>query len=145
MKILVLNAGSSSLKYHLFEVSPETIAADSEQVLAQGLVERVSAMADALPSIFDRINGVKIEAVGHRVVHVVAIGLHQSILIDEEVEKGDRRAEHFGAAAQSAQSRRVPGGARASAGRAAGGGVRYRVPSHAAAARLCNTGCRTSI
>jgi acetate kinase len=86
MKTLVLNAGSSSLKYHLFEVSPETIAMDSEQVLAHGLVERVSSMAEALRALFDQIDGVKIEAVGHRVVHG-GDRFHESILIDEEVEK----------------------------------------------------------
>jgi acetate kinase len=86
MKVLVLNAGSSSLKYHLFEVSPETIADDSEQVLAQGLLERVSSMADALRQLFDQIGGVKIEAVGHRVVHG-GDRFHESILIDAEVEK----------------------------------------------------------
>ena len=86
MKVLVLNAGSSSLKYHLFEVSPETIATDSERVLAQGLAERVSSMADALTSIFNQIGGVKIDAVGHRVVHG-GDRFHESILIDESVVK----------------------------------------------------------
>jgi len=86
MKILVLNAGSSSLKYHLFEVSPETIATDSEQVLAHGQVERVSSAAHALPRIFEQIDRVKIEAVGHRVVHG-GDRFHESVLFDPQVEK----------------------------------------------------------
>lgn len=86
MKILVLNAGSSSLKFHLFEVSPETITADSEQVLAQGVVERVSTMPDALRELFRKIDGVKVEAVGHRVVHG-GDRYHESVVFDNDVEK----------------------------------------------------------
>ena len=36
MKILVLNAGSSSLKYALYETSPEAIASDSDRLLGEG-------------------------------------------------------------------------------------------------------------
>lgn len=86
MNILVLNAGSSSLKYHLFEVTPETIAADSEQVLAQGQIERVSSMAEALRSVFGNIDKTRIEAVGHRVVHG-GDRFQESAVIDESVER----------------------------------------------------------
>ena len=55
MKILVLNAGSSSLKFNLFEGTPESIETDSERVLAKGQVERVDGMADALKSVFEQI------------------------------------------------------------------------------------------
>jgi len=86
MNILVLNAGSSSLKYHLFEVTPQTIAADSERVLAHGQVERVSTISEALPSIFSSIGKTEIDAVGHRVVHG-GDRFHESVIIDADVEK----------------------------------------------------------
>jgi acetate kinase len=86
MKILVLNAGSSSLKFHFFEVTPESIATNSEQVLAKGLVERVSSMADALTSVFQQIDNIAVNAVGHRVVHGGDL-FHESVIIDETVEK----------------------------------------------------------
>jgi acetate kinase len=86
MKVLVLNAGSSSLKFHLFEITLESIAANAEQVLAKGQVERVSSMADALTSVFHQIDNVTVNAVGHRVVHG-GDRFHESVIIDQEVEK----------------------------------------------------------
>lgn len=86
MKILVLNAGSSSLKYHLFEVTPQTIAADSEQVLAQGQIERVTSTMDALQSLFGRLGNVQLDAVGHRIVHGGQY-FCESVVIDDDVEK----------------------------------------------------------
>ncbi|MGH9325665.1 MAG: acetate/propionate family kinase [Terriglobia bacterium] len=41
MNILVLNCGSSSVKFQLIETSPEQMAAHSDRVLARGAVERV--------------------------------------------------------------------------------------------------------
>jgi acetate kinase len=82
MKVLVLNAGSSSLKFHLFDIAPESIAANSEQVLAKGLVERVSSMADALASVFHQIDHIAVNAVGHRVVHGGDL-FHESVIMDE--------------------------------------------------------------
>lgn len=81
MKILVLNAGSSSLKFNLFDTTP-----DSEQVLAKGEVERVASMADAIRSMFEQLGSVNVEAVGHRIVHG-GDRFHQSVVIDAEVEK----------------------------------------------------------
>lgn len=86
MKILVLNAGSSSLKFNLFEGTPESIDANSERVLAKGEVERVSSMADALKSVFQQIDSATVEAVGHRIVHG-GDRFHESVIIDAEVEK----------------------------------------------------------
>ena len=86
MKILVLNAGSSSLKFNLFEGTPESIETNSERVLAKGEVERVTGMADALKSVFQQIHGANVDAVGHRVVHG-GDRFHASVIIDAEVEK----------------------------------------------------------
>ena len=95
MKILVINAGSSSLKYQLFDM-------DTETVLAKGLCERIGidghlkhtpliegkevfdedidlpTHSEAIAAVIDKLtnekNGVvksmkEIDAVGHRVVH----------------------------------------------------------------------------
>jgi acetate kinase len=69
MNILVLNAGSSSLKFNLFECTPESIKTNSERVLAKGETQRVAGMADALKSVFRQITSASVDAVGHRVVH----------------------------------------------------------------------------
>ena len=79
MNILVLNAGSSSLKFNLFE-------GGSERVLARGEAERVASVKDALRSVFQQLGGARIDAVGHRVVHG-GDRFHESVMIDEEVEK----------------------------------------------------------
>ncbi|MBE7031156.1 MAG: acetate kinase [Ruminococcaceae bacterium] len=111
MKILVINAGSSSLKYQFIET-------DSKQVLAKGQCERigiegskitqrapekadyelVSPMKDhsdaikmVLDALTDKEYGVimsmdEIDAVGHRVVHGGEY-FADSVLIDEKVKK----------------------------------------------------------
>ncbi len=66
MNILALNAGSSSLKYRLFQISP-----DAEQVLAEGTAERVTKKT-LLPAARKAITACQhfgIDAVGHRLVH----------------------------------------------------------------------------
>lgn len=109
MKILVLNCGSSSIKYQLLDMT-------TEQVLAIGKVERVG-MDDAIfeykgakeikevTTILDHMTGIRkvlsalshpeygvisdpkeIDAVGHRVVHG-AESFSQSVIITDEVKK----------------------------------------------------------
>jgi len=65
--ILVLNAGSSTLKYRLLR---------GDTTLAGGLVERIgepggdtSDHASAVERVLDRLHGKQISAVGHRIVH----------------------------------------------------------------------------
>ena len=111
MKVLVINCGSSSLKYQLINM-------ENEEVLAQGLVERIGSegavltqkvegrekyivkqsMQDhkdaiklVLSTLIDEINGViknvdEISAVGHRVVHGGEY-YSKSVMIDENVMK----------------------------------------------------------
>ncbi len=111
MKILVINCGSSSLKYQLIDMT-------TEQALASGLVERIgiegsrikhekegmdkvvieSPMKDhkialnfVLDALKDEKHGVikdinEIEAVGHRVVHA-GEKYSESVLINDEVLK----------------------------------------------------------
>ncbi len=111
MKILVINCGSSSLKYQLFDM-------DGEQVLAKGLVERIGidgsrlkakgngkeklyevemkdhkeALRYVLEALTDEEIGAitslhQIGAVGHRVVHG-GEKYSASVEIDDDVMKG---------------------------------------------------------
>lgn len=110
MKILVVNCGSSSLKYQLIDMT-------SEEALAKGLVERIGiegsiltqkvngekyiieepmkdhkkAIELVLKALVDKDHGVisdmsEIAAVGHRVVHG-GEKYASSVLIDDEVMK----------------------------------------------------------
>ena len=116
MKVLVINAGSSSLKYQLLDT-------DSQGVLAKGLCERIGidgrftykapgretvdavsipmpthaeAIQAVLNALVDPANGVissmkEIDAVGHRVVHggeTFASSVHQGL----HRRDGSRRA-----------------------------------------------------
>lgn len=84
MLILVLNSGSSSIKYKLFDVEEQ-----SEKLLDKGLVERIGGKIpshkEAINFILNKI-GAKIEAVGHRVVHG-GNRFNKSVLIDNDVIK----------------------------------------------------------
>ena len=113
MKVLVINAGSSSLKYQLLDT-------DNQEVLAKGLCERIGidgkftykpqiegkekldavdvampthseAIQAVLNALVNPTNGViasmkEIDAVGHRVVHG-GEAFNQSVLITDEVMK----------------------------------------------------------
>jgi acetate kinase len=110
VKVLVINTGSSSLKYQL-------INTEDESVLAKGLCDRIGlkqsflkqntkndtiviekdmdnhkiAIKSVLDMLTDKENGVikdinEISAVGHRVVHG-GEKFHESVLIDEDVKK----------------------------------------------------------
>ncbi len=111
MKILVINCGSSSLKYQLIDMS-------NDDVLAQGLVERIgidgiltqkvegrdkyiletelkdhkAAIDLVLKTLVDEKQGViksmdEIAGVGHRVVHGGETYTHSVVVNDEVVEK----------------------------------------------------------
>lgn len=115
MKVLVINSGSSSLKYQLFDMK-------ERQAIAKGLVERIGIPGSrlthypadrepyrvereiqhhgmALEIIFDAlthaghgvINNIKeIDAVGHRVVHGGEI-FKGPVLVDDAAKEGIRR------------------------------------------------------
>lgn len=112
MNILVLNAGSSSLKFQLITTDEQRIATDSDQRLARGAIERVGGEAllryragdvvfnDAKPikdqrAAIDNVlrwliaNSVipslsAIDAVGHRVVHG-GEAFTRSVMITDQV------------------------------------------------------------
>ncbi len=112
MKILVINAGSSSLKYQLFDM-------EGEEVLAKGLCERIGidghlkhsplvegktvfdedislpTHAEAIAAVIDKLTSAEygvvasmseINAVGHRVVHGGEF-FSSSVLINDDVMK----------------------------------------------------------
>lgn len=120
MNILVINAGSSSLKYQLFKIS-------TEEVLAKGLVERIGiegsklthtakgkekleiaepmsdhkqAMGYVLRALTDSRYGIiadmgEINAVGHRVLHA-AEKFSDSVIINDAVMEAVRECVKFG-------------------------------------------------
>ena len=119
MKSLVLNCGSSSLKYQVIDM-------DNEEVLAKGLVERIGftgsvlthkandkklvieedmpkhtdAIKHVMKALVDPEYGVlkdtsEIAAVGHRVLHGGKV-YSQSIVVDEEVKKVIRECFDLG-------------------------------------------------
>ena len=73
MKVLVVNCGSSSLKYQLFEM-------DDESVLAKGLVERIGLEGSVLTHEPTGKDKVKINADIKN--HTIAIGLVLAALVD---------------------------------------------------------------
>lgn len=111
MKVLVINAGSSSLKYQLIET-------DTEEVLAKGLCERIglegsklthspenkdkyvkeqampthtTAVQLVLEALVDSEHGViehidEISAVGHRVLHAGQV-YSDSVIVNDDVKK----------------------------------------------------------
>ncbi|MEA4894547.1 MAG: acetate kinase [Oscillospiraceae bacterium] len=120
MKILVINAGSSSLKYQLFDM-------EGEKVLAKGLCERIGigghlkhtpllegkktfdedislpTHAEAIAAVIEKLTSseygvvssmAEINAVGHRVVHG-GEEFSSSVLIDDNVMKGIEECSPF--------------------------------------------------
>jgi acetate kinase len=113
MKVLVLNSGSSSLKFQVVETGPEEIAANTDRLLAKGLVEKIGSsqsfvscsaggrttrFGKAIPDHKQAIETAfgclreanvladlqEISGVGHRVVHG-GEQFHESAKIDAEV------------------------------------------------------------
>ena len=116
MKILVLNCGSSSIKFQLFETNAYMIEKNTDRCLAKGSVERIgtdeATVSIQVPpeppkkqteEIFDHRTALtraiallkdahaladitQIQAVGHRMVHA-GERFSTSMVIDDEVEK----------------------------------------------------------
>lgn len=85
MRILVINSGSSSLKYQLIETS-------DEQVLRRGIVEKIQDHAVALAQVLEELSSSGFElnsiaAIGHRVVHGGSL-FNAPTLVNAEVIAG---------------------------------------------------------
>jgi acetate kinase len=78
MNVLVLNAGSTSLKFDVYDM-------DTEASLKRGTVERMRDVTAALAQVQTELTGIQIHAVGHRVVHG-AERLIEPTVIDAGVE-----------------------------------------------------------
>ena len=81
MRVLVLNSGSSSVKYQLVE-------SDTGERLAGGIIEEVVDQDSALREIVAEIERLDqpIDAIGHRVVHGGAVFAEPTRLDDDVVE-----------------------------------------------------------
>lgn len=111
MKILVVNAGSSSIKYQVFDMTNETViakglvdrvgipgttlehkpAGKDEVIIKKDLPDHTAGMQLVLEVLIDPEYGVlqsmdEIGAVGHRVVHG-GESFAESVLIDDKVKK----------------------------------------------------------
>jgi acetate kinase len=110
MKVLVINCGSSSLKFQVIEIAGEEPGISKSRRLARGLVDRIGSQAacrfvaghsspheetasirdhaeaveKVLKWLADQGGGISSNAVGHRVVHG-GDRFTTSVLIDEEV------------------------------------------------------------
>ncbi|MBQ2865452.1 MAG: acetate kinase [Clostridia bacterium] len=76
MKVLVINCGSSSLKYQLIDI-------ETEAVLAKGLCERIGMEGSAITH--QPAGGVKVKELTHMYDHTVAVNMVISKLTDKEV------------------------------------------------------------
>ena len=77
MKILVLNCGSSSVKYQVVETTTKEKIVDDD-------IQRVTDHAAAIQEILQKVDLTEIKAVGHRVVHGGEKFQH-TVLVDDEV------------------------------------------------------------
>ena len=117
MNILVINAGSSSLKYQLVDVNTNKVRArglcervgskdsfhkhgidDNEVVHEQPLVDHVAAMRVVLECLTEGSNAVlsslsEISAIGHRIVHGGEYFKKSEMITDEVIAKIDELAE----------------------------------------------------
>ena len=114
MKILVINAGSSSLKYQLIDIATEAVLAKGlcerigiegsklnhtpdggeKVVIAKDMKDHSDAISMVLAALTDKEHGViadmsEISAVGHRVVHGGEL-FSGSVIINEEVKAAMR-------------------------------------------------------
>ena len=93
-KVLVVNSGSSSLKYQLFDM-------EKGERLAKGLVERIGACGpanhtEALKQVVADLGNPKdIDAIGHRVLHGAEV-FKDSVKVDAKVMAKCKKLVKFG-------------------------------------------------
>jgi len=105
MKVLVVNSGSSSVKYRLF---------DGQATVAKGLVERIGEDGGQAPDheaalgpVLDSLDLTELAAVGHRVVHG-GDRFTQATVGDDDVVATIELLPQDGAAAASTAAVTVP-------------------------------------
>ncbi len=91
--VLVINSGSSSLKYQLFDM-------EKGERLAKGLVERIGCggpkdHTEALKQVVASLGDTKIDAIGHRVLHGAEV-FKDSVKVTKDVMKKLQKLVKFG-------------------------------------------------
>jgi len=84
MNVLVINCGSSSVKYALFDEDENLLVSGKRERLGQKTGDRQETHQQAITTIFAELAEHKIDAVGHRVVHG-GEACQESCLIDADV------------------------------------------------------------
>ena len=91
-RVLVVNAGSSSLKYEVLDVETET-------PVVAGTVERIGVPGSGVPDhtaaiagVLEALDAESIDAVGHRIVHGGAVFVDATVIDDEVEAEIDRLA-----------------------------------------------------
>lgn len=84
MNVLVINCGSSSVKYALFDGQENLVVSGKRERLGQKTDDRHETHQQAISTIFEELAEYKIDAVGHRVVHG-GVECQASCLIDASV------------------------------------------------------------
>ena len=90
MKILVINRGSSSLKYALFDGEEKLIASGKRERLDSTMADGGPAHGQAIAEVLEELKEHTIAAVGHRVVHG-GMEYHEPQIIDAEVRAAIER------------------------------------------------------
>ena len=85
MNVLVINCGSSSVKYALFDTDENILISGKRERLGQKSDDRKETHAQAIATIFSELGEYQIDAVGHRVVHG-GEECHESCLLDDRVK-----------------------------------------------------------
>ena len=152
--VLVLNAGSSSLKYQLIDMDDRSVAAsglverigedagrlehrtpDGEPLIEEGKIPDHGAALDRVLAAFERTGGL-VQApfvVGHRVVHG-GDRFSGPTVVDDDVLAEIRDLIPLAPLHNPANIAGHRGGPRPLPGHPAGGGVRHRLPRRDAAA-----------
>jgi len=90
MNVLVINCGSSSVKYALFDADETILISGKRTRLGQKLNDRKETHAQAIEAIFGELGEYQIDAVGHRVVHG-GEECHESCLLNDSVKAAIER------------------------------------------------------
>ena len=90
MNVLVINRGSSSLKYALFDPDEKLILSGKRERLDSTVTDGGAAHGQAIADVLDELKDHEIDAVGHRVVHGGA-DYHEPQLINADVRAAIER------------------------------------------------------
>jgi len=90
MNVLVINCGSSSVKYALFDGDENILISGKRERLGQKSDDRKETHAQAIATIFSELGEYQIDAVGHRVVHG-GEECHESCLLNDRVKAAIER------------------------------------------------------